>query len=254
MSRLKKPVQVLDLDFSDNKNATLQARYIGKRETTASGGTLTIDNNGDDGSKLLITAVGWDASADAAKTKYYAASAYTAGGTDTTVCTTLQALIDAINGDDIGFEVRRNHGMSDLTTNSDDFLDIAATQFSDSWTNFLFRDEGNAGYQAAGWSARCGVPNISGKSRIEILKLVGTGTYAAGSIAWKVSNDRGSAAADEVELYNVAGAATTVEKEIFDYSTMENPPVVSGPLAVELIVTTGPCTAATAKLLYRPLN
>jgi hypothetical protein len=245
MSRLKKPVQVLDLLLGDTSNSTLQLRYVGKRETTASGGTAAIDNNGDDNTKLLITLVGWDASTDAASTLLISAST-TAGAT---TAATLQAVIDTINGADIGFEARRNHEMSDFSTDSDNFIDLAATQFGPDFTNFLFKD---ASEYATGWTGRCGVPNIAGESRIEILKLVGTGTYAAGSLAWKVSTDRGSSAADEVELFNVAGGATTVEATIFDYSTMESPPVVSGPLAIEAVATA--TSAVSAKLLYRPLN
>ena len=246
MSRLKKPTQVLDLSQAaadDTTNSLLQARYIGKRETTATGGTITIDNNGDDSSTLLVTFVGWSGTA--------ASTFIVAGQTTTgaTTCATLGAMIAAVNGADIGFELRRNHGMADIATDTDDFIDIAATQFSDQWTNFLFRD---ASEYATGWSGRAGVPNIAGQSRIELLKLVGTATYASGSLAWKVSNDRGDTAAEEVELYNVAGGATTVEGTIFDYSTMESPPVVSGPISIEAVATA--TSAVSAKLLYRPLN
>ena len=245
----RKPVQVLDLSLGDTTNALLQIKYVGKRETTASGGTITIDNNGDDNSKLLITMVGWDAANDAADTKYYAASAYSAGSTDTTVTATLQSLIDAIETDDIGFVVRRAHGMSDKSTNSDDFVDLTATQFGEDYTNFLFRDSSEI---LTGWSGRAGVPGISGKGRIELLKLVGTGTYVSGSLTWKVSTDAGSAAASEVELFNVAGGATTVEATVFDFSTMENPMVVNGPVSVEAVATA--TSAVSAKLLYRPLD
>ena len=245
MSRLKKPTQVLDLTLGDTTNSCLQARYIGKRETTASGGTITIDNNGDDSSTLLVTFVGWDASTDAASTLIIAGQTTTGA----TVAATIGAMIAAVNGADIGFELRRNHAMADLSTATDDFIDLTATQFSTEWTNFLFRD---ASEYATGWSGRAGVPNIAGQSRIELLKLVGTGTYASGSLAWKVSNDRGDTAAEEVELYNVAGGATTVEGTVFDYSTMESPPVVSGPISIEAVATA--TSAVTAKLLYRPLN
>ena len=245
----KKPVEVLDLEMLDTTNAPLQVRYVGHRTTTASGGTLTIDNNGDDNTKLLITAVGWDdtASPPAAATKYYAASAYAAGGSDATVCTTLQALIDAMNGDNIGFDVRRAHGMSDLTTDSDNFMDISATQFGGDWTNFLFR---NASEYATGWSARAAIPELNKKGRIELIQLKGTGTYASGALTWNVSTDAGSAAADEVQLFSVAGGATTVEGTVFDYADQDDKLVVHGPVAIECVGTA--LSAATAKLLYRP--
>jgi len=244
----KKPTQVLQLSKADTANAPLQIRYTGKRETTASGGTITIDNNGDDSSTLLITLVGW---ADgAASTKYFSGDGYAAGGADDTVVTTLQALIDAINGAGIGFEARRANGLTDLATDTDNFIDIAATQISQDWTNVLYRDASE--YNATGWTGRAGVPEINKRGRIEILKLVGTGTYASGILTWNVISDRGSAPADEVSIFSVLGAATTVEATVFDYSTMESPPVVNGPIAIEAIGAA--VSAVTATLLYRPLD
>lgn len=255
MSDIKpKPLRALAISKSDTTNALFQTRFIGNRETTASGGSLTIDNDGDDNTKLLITAVGWDANAavPAAVTKYYAASAYAAGGADATVVTTLQALIDAIHADNIGFELRRAHGMSDVTVDSDDFIDIAATQFSGDWTNFAFRDSGNAGYDAAGWSTRVSSPEIGKKGQIELVSLKATATYSGGSVAIKVSEDRKDSAAGEVQLFNVPAAATTVETTVFDFALNPRPLIVNSPISIEAIVTTGPMTGFEGTLLYRP--
>lgn len=251
MGRKRKPTQTLHLAdiTSDTTFPLLQARFIGDRETTASGGTLTVAPTGDDSSELLVTAVGWDktASPPAARTDLYAGNTTTGA----TVTATLQALIDAINGDPNGFEVRRAHGMSDLSLATDDFAVLSATQIGEDWTNFLFRDASE--YAAIGYSYRIGVPEINKRGRIELLKIEGLFTYT-GTSTWKVTSDRGSSAAEEQVLFQAAAAATTVRGSLVDFTDLNDPPVFNGPLAIEITNSGGSITAGEITCLYRPLD
>lgn len=260
MGKKNKATQSLVFTKSDTEVAAIELRFIGSRETTATGGTYDIDPAGDDSSEFLLTLVGWDdtASPPAARTDTYAANTTTGA----TVAATIQALVDAINTDPNGFEARRLHAQSDLaTTGSAAFIDVTATQIGQEWTPVLFRDESS--YDGIAWSARInvkrntggrvdGAGQISGRGRIELLKVDSTATYASGTHTVVISEDRGSAAADEVQLFSVAGGATTVKGNIVDFTAMEYPPVFDGPLLIEQ--TGAAITAGTVEVLYRPLD
>jgi hypothetical protein len=193
---------------TDGNLPLMQVRYIGPELIH----TIALDNNGGGSTDALLVSL-----VTATTT-----TTFDVDGADETAAT-LQALVDGINAVD-GWEARRANGTADYTTNSNDFIDMAATAIGQDWTSVLYRDSSEMGGVDDGMTMRIASPCFgvyqyrtgggdSSKSLamhngpIEIVRIDGYITGATTAPYLDVILDPSKSASDEKVVARLAMAA-----------------------------------------------
>jgi len=224
--------QAAKLEMSDTTQPMIQVRYIGDDDTH----TIALDNNGGGSTDALLVTITDDSGA----------TTFDVDGADETAAT-IQAVVDGINAL-TDWEARRYNAPSDYTTDSNDFIDIAATDVPRTFTNYLYRDADQVFVSAV----RLSNPETGDLGDIELALIQGNATYGSGVATITVSTDPGPSASEESLVYSKLAAATTVESDIFDGLTSGAPLRVKGPVLVEMTSTA--VSACDFRVLWRPVN
>lgn len=241
MSVASEAWQVALMAMSDTTQPLIQVWYDGddRADTTP---TITIDNNG--ATSTLDIAL-----TDNTGTLNLAG---TATASHTTVAT-LQALVDAINArrgtSKYGWHAVRYNGPADYPLNTDDFIDIAATEVPATPTNFLYRDVS----EILTSNLRLSNPETGDEGEIEIALVQGNATYGSGAVTGKMSIDQGTTAAEELQFFAWTAAATTVESTPYDGLSSGSPIRVRGPVLIE-ITGSAALSALAYRVMWRPVN
>lgn len=216
-------LQAAKVEFGDDKEPLIQVRYTGEGS-----GTLAVDADGAS-SKLRITLVGNGTTTNVD------------GETDTTVA----AVIDAINAV-AGFEARRYNGASDLSTDSNDFIDTTAFDVPRTWTNALYRDASEHNV----WTKRLSNPETDKNGRIQIQAIRGS-VSGTGALTLKLFADQSGETAQEVWSYvgTITSAAATEFLNLDVDATYE----YRGPVRIEAEAATD-LTGVDLIVNYRPVN
>ena len=212
--------------FGDTLASLIEVKYEGDEAIH----TLAVDADGT-ASKLLVTLV----------------TGTTTTELDGATYTTLSSLIDAINAVD-DWSARRKHGASDLSTDSDDFIDETARSIPRTWTKALNRDASE--YNV--WTHRFGNPEIDDNGRIQFARIEGaiTGT---GTLSVKVFQDPSDSASDENRIWQYIGTITTATNTEFLALEHDEPFEVRGPIFVEVEAGTD-LTDVDLNVVWRPKN
>jgi hypothetical protein len=258
------------IELADDQNPLLALKYhdIGKNASSPqSYATLTIDANGSDDAKLIVFLNIGASSTDYSQYQFSASASGVVdpGGVDSspthTQCTTLGALIAAINAlgveanrhtstDPIGIYAARVDGPADYSIDTDDFIDLAATNMTPTFLNCLYRDASEITHM----SGRVGNPgggDINGKQgggKLRLIKVQGKINSASGTdCEFKISQDPNEISADdEKELGFTRNVPDDTWTDLWDYA--DNPITLNGPLLIEAVATSS--MAAGGKLLF----
>jgi len=198
----------------------LRIRYKGNDQTAH---TITVDNNGDDSSTLLVTIT-------EGTTDYKFAGQSTTGATTTS---TIQALVDEINDIATGNWEAQRLGAADYPLTTNDFIDVSATSISREWTETLYVDVSELSAQIH--QTRIGVPEYDTRGPVALGLINGQATFSTDA-GIKVSQDRGKEtdASHEVTIFDKNFGTSATSENIFDVSTSTKWPVYEGPLLVEV--------------------
>lgn len=260
------PVRTAVARFNDGFAPMLRIQYVDKSTDPENPNKYCewyIDNNGSTASKLLICL---NIGEDATDYTQYQFSAYATGVTDPagvdsspthTQCTTLKALINALNDID-GITAHRLHAPADYSLDTDDFIDVGTVATPTGGTKLgpLFVDLLHADASEVLVTAlRLGIPeNVNGKigrGRLELLRVNSLFTHTTG--VFKVSYDPNETdETEEEELgYTRSLGTTSTITELWSFYT--NPPVHKGPLLFEIssAALTASDTAAWFTVDYR---
>jgi len=238
-----RPVRTAVLTASDSKNALLRIKYTDKGKNPSSDTgycRLTIDANGSGGTKLILFL---DIGASSASYDQYQFSAYATAASDPnsiddspthTQCTTLKALIKALNAID-GVFATRLHAPADYSLDTDDFIDLSATRIGPLFTDVLYRDASTSGASTSPFAVRIGVPDdLMGAIKNGNVELISINAYIDGTAAqMKLSQDPNDT--DESEEVQLAYSKTITDAtwtELWNWH--EAPPVYKGPLLLEV--------------------
>ena len=225
--------QAAKAEMSDTTQALIQVRYVGDDDTH----TIALDNNGGGSTDALLVTITDDSGA----------TTFDVDGADETAAD-VQAVVDGINAL-TDWEARRYNAPADYTTDSNDFIDLAATDVPRTFTNFIYRDESEVLTSVL----RLSNPETGDEGDIEIGLVQGNATYASGAVTVTVSQDQGVTAAEESLVYSKVAAATTVESDIFDGINSGSPLRVKGPVLVE-VVGSAALADCDYRVLWRPVN
>jgi len=255
-----KQVRTAVLKLADANNPMLALSYkdIGADpESPNEYCAVEIDANGSTGSKFILFLNIGPSSSDYTQ---YQFSAYATGVTDPsavdsspthTQCTTLKALILAMRASDAGLTVYRGDAPADYSIDTDDFIDLAEVEFGGPpLKKIMYKDASEILTQAV----RIGVPEMMDHGKIEIL---GVRCYADSNSATdcelKISTDPSDTdESKEIEIaYFTKKVPDATETDMYPESLHDNPPVVQGPILVEMTATTSLAVNAIARILYR---
>ena len=211
--------------------------------------TITIDNNGSDDSRLIIFLNIGPSSSDYDQYQFSAAAAAVTdpSGVDSspthTQCTTLGALVLAINATAVGFNAFRLNGPADYSLDSDDFVDLTETDVSVLYTNYLYKDAS----EVLTMAARIGVPENYDHGHMELLYIRAfINSASATDCVMKVSRDPSEGdATEEVELGYERYVPDNAWTDLVDNRTA--PAVHEGPLLVE-VTSTSAMTETTSRV------
>jgi len=245
--------------FNDSYLPALRLQYvdIGKDASSpTSYCRLIADADGSGGSKLIIFL---NIGASATDYHQYQFDAYATATTDPdgvasgtgithTQCTTMKALINALNAVD-GIKCHRLHTPADRSIDTDDFLDITTTALGPLWLDTLYADAS----EVTTYAMRVGIPeNINGKigrGRLGLVRMDSIITHTSG-IVTIISDPNETDESEEVILMQFAAGTTATLTNNLDYT--KEPIVFKGPILIEV---TGTLTASTSanwiNLVYR---
>jgi hypothetical protein len=201
--------------------------------------TITIANGSSGDSKLIVLLrVG----ASATSYDQYQFSAHTTAiadpsGIDSspshTQCTTLGAMIKAINALKIGFKVYRLNAAADYSLDSNDFVDLTEVAVGPIFTEYLYRDAS----EVLVMSGRIGVPEEMDAGHIELLYVRAYVDSNSGTdCEMKISQDPNDGdATKEVELGYTRLVPDAAWTDLVDNRL--SPAVHQGPILVEFTAT-----------------
>jgi len=255
------PVRTAKMVFADSYMPLVRMQFV-DISTDASNPNpyvrLSADANGSTGTKLILFL---NIGASSASYKQYQFSAHATAVTDPdgiatganlvhTQCTTLKALIAALNAID-GVVAHRLHAPAAYSLDTDDFLDISSTAIGPLWVETLYKDAS----EVLTCAMRLGMPeNINGKcgrGRMEIIDINSIFTHTTGT--FKMSYDPNELDESEEELlpFNRNLGTTGTLTELWNFH--EAPPVFKGPILFEVdgAALTASATAAYLVVAYR---
>jgi hypothetical protein len=257
------PVRTVKLDFQDSKNPLLRIQYVDSSKDASDPNPyckIVADANGSGGTKLILAI---DIGASASSYKQYQFSAYAtaqteitnSGGTASSIthtqCTTLGALVKAINDLGIGLYAGRLNAPTDYSLNSDDFLDVTSYRQGPLASDILYKDTS----EILTGAVRVGIPencnNKPGRGKLALVRVVGlANSNSATDCVLKISRDPDEYdATKEVELSYTRYIPDNSITELYDFSNM--PPVESGPILVEITSTVSLAEGAWVIVAYK---
>jgi hypothetical protein len=221
---------------------------------------IEIDANGSDDSKFILYL-----NIGASSTDYtqYQFSAYATGVADPsavdsspthTQCTTLKALIVAMRASDDGLTVYRLNAPADYSIDTDDFIDLAETEFGGpALTEVMYRDAS----EILVLQARIGVPQVMDKGLIELLGIRAfINSNSATDCELKISYDPDDIdESKEVDLGYSRAVPDAAWTDLLPEAYNSEPPVLQGPILVEFTSAVAMTeTTARALVRYRSAN
>jgi len=266
------PVRSAAIELGDTKNPLFRLKWndISKGSGSAPNqyGAIAIDANGSDDSKLIIFL---NIGASSSDYSQYQFSAAASGVTDPnavdsspthTQCTTLKALILAINAlgvdankhtstDPIGLWATRLHAPADYSLNTDDFIDLTEVAIGNVFTDYLYKDAS----EVLTIAYRLGVPGsvngAVGAGKFEFIRANAfVNSDSATDCVFKMSFDPDETdESKEEELGYTRVVPDNSWTELWDFHEM--PPVLNGPVLIELTSTTSMAVGAKCNIDYR---
>lgn len=202
--------------------------------------TITIAPTGGSGSKLRVTLKQYEQNPSTG-----ALTVRTTTNLDGATYTTLGSLITAINAIE-GFKAYRLNAAADYSLDSDDFIALAETAIRPlTLQNFLYRDASEFSGAAANWAVRIGVPEAFDGGKIKLLYVKGN-VNSTTDCTIRISTDPSETDATQEVLRFTRAVPDATQTDLYDFNL--NPPVIKGPVLVEL-VSTGGITASDAELI-----
>jgi hypothetical protein len=202
--------------------------------------TITIAPTGGTGSKLRVTLKQYEQSPSTG-----AVTVRTTSNFDGATYTTLGSLITAINAIE-GFKAYRLNAAADYSLDSDDFIALAETAIRPLvLQSVLYRDASEFSGAAANWAVRIGVPEAFDGGRIKLLYVKGL-VNSTTDCTIRISTDPSETDATQEVLRFTRAVPDNAQTDLYDFNL--NPPVIKGPVLVEL-VSTGGITAGEAELI-----
>lgn len=215
---------------------------------------ISIDANGSDDSKvILFLNIGASAS-DYTQYQFSAAASAVADpdGIDSspthTQCDDLAALVTALNAVS-GVVASRLHGAADQSLDSDDFIDLTEQDIPSTMNpgDFLYRDAS----ELLGFSGRVALlnhPIESGLIKIrEIVAYANSDGAADAQLTIKSDLDEFDESYEQ-DFYGPEYIPDATRTQMVDWN--DNPPVVRGPLLVEVAATTSLAAGAYVEIVY----
>lgn len=207
--------------------------------------TITIAPTGGSGSKLRVTLKEYEQSPSTG-----AVTVRTTTNLDGATYTTLGALITAINAVD-GFTAYRLNAAADYSLDSDDFVALAETAIRPlTLQSVLYRDASEFSGAAGSYAVRIGIPEPMDGGRIKLLYVKGL-VNSTTDCTIRISTDPSDTDATQETLRFTRAVPDNAQTDLYDFNL--NPPVIKGPVLVE-IVSTGGITAGEAEVIITYQN
>ena len=224
-------VRTTNVQLSDTTMPLLQVRFNGGDDTH----TIAFDNNGGGSTDALLVSLVDDSGT----------TTFDVDGADETAAT-IGALVDGINAVS-GWDARRFNAPADYSTNSNDFIDLAATSVSHNWTNLLYKDASEVLVSAA----RIGTPTCEDRNGVQLLRIEGYADVGAASTIRISEDPKTSDATAEVLLLQKA-ITDAAETEYYDWSQDTSvAPVFRGPVLVEVVGASSLATDLSIRVMWR---
>lgn len=253
------PVRTAIMRFADSYCPLFRMQYVDVSKDAENPNPyvrLSADADGSTGTKLIIFL---NIGASSADYTQYQFSAYATGITDPggidaspthTQCTTLKALIAALNAID-GVVAHRLHAPADRSLDTDDFLDISSTAVGPLFLETLYADAS----EVLTCAYRLGMPeDINGKcgrGRVELVHINSIFTHTAGTFKMSYDPDETDESKEELLGFNRNLGTTATLTELWNWH--EAPIVQKCPILFEVdgSALTASSTAAYLAIAYR---
>jgi len=253
------PVRTAIMRFADSYCPLMRVQYVDISKDAENPNPyvrLSADANGSTGTKLIVLL---NIGASASDYTQYQFSGYATGITDPggidaspthTQCTTLKALITALNAID-GVVAHRLHAPADRSLDTDDFLDITSFALGPLWVDTLYADAS----EVLTCAYRLGIPeNINGKigrGRLELVHINSIFSHTTGTFKMSYDPNETDEADEELLGFNRALGTTATLTELWNFH--EAPIVQKGPILFEVdgAALTASATAAYLAIAYR---
>ena len=266
------PTRSATIKLADGSNPLFRLKFNdvakGSGETPNNYQNIAIDANGSDDSKLIIFINIGSSSALFTQYQFSAAAAAVVDpdGNATTIThtqvTTLKALIKAIQAlgveanrhtstEGIGLWIHRLHAPADYSLDTDDFIDLTQVSMSPKFTDYLYKDAS----EVLTMAYRLGVPgDINGKIGRGMFEFISAQAYvdsnSATDCTFKMSYDPDEVdESEEEELGYTRLVPDATHTSLWDFH--ENPPVLNGPVLIELTSTSSMAENAQCIINYR---